>query len=468
MTAPFPPPTAEVLSASFRDPSGFVFRRDGVLYRQVNRRYAEHFAAFHASGLYEALLSDGLLISHETVDVEPPRPEIAELVIRPALVPFISYPYEWCFGQLRDAALATLDIQLLAIQRGMVLKDASAFNIQFVDGRPVLIDTLSFERYRDGQPWTAYRQFCEHFLAPLLLIRDVDPWLGRLPALSADGIPLEVASRLLPLRSWVSPSSLLHVHLHARSVRKYGGRAVPEKVQRRGLSRKALVNLIQGLRHTVAALNWKAVGTEWANYVTEHGYDPGDHAEKRRLVGEMLTGIAPGAVWDLGSNTGEFSRIARATGAFVLSVDMDPVAVERNYRRVLSDAETGIHPLWVDLRNPTPDLGWANVERDSLAGRSRADVVLALALVHHLAITGNVPLPNIARWLARLAPNLVIEFVPKTDPQVGRLLVSREDVFVDYTTEGFEAAFSAEFQLARRVEVGQSGRILYQYERRED
>lgn len=466
MTVPFSPPSsAEVSSASFRDPSGFVFRRDGVLYRQVNRRYAEHFAALHASGLYDVLVAEGMLVAHERVDVESPRPEIAAVLIRPEPVPFISYPYEWCFGQLRDAALVTLDLQLQALAHGMVLKDASAFNIQFRAGRPLLIDTLSFEVYREGEPWSAYRQFCEHFLAPLLLIHDVDPWLGRLPALTADGIPLEVASRLLPWRSRLSASRLLHVHLHARSVRRYGGRAVPKRIQRRGLSQKALINLVQGLRHTVARLDWKAVGTEWADYETQHGYEPADYAEKQRLVAEMLRTIGPAIVWDLGANMGDFSQIARATGAFVLSVDMDPAAVERNYRRIVSEGETGIHPLWVDLQNPSPGLGWANSERDSLTARADADAVLALALVHHLAITGNVPLTSIADWLAQLGPSLIIEFVAKGDPQVQRLLVSREDVFDEYTREGFEAAFERRYQMLECRQIGESGRTIYRYER---
>jgi len=462
---PSPPSSAEVLGASFRDPSGFVFRRDGVLYRQVNRRYAEHFAALHESGLYDALVTEGTLVAHERVEIEALRPEIADVVIRPELIPFISYPYEWCFGQLRDAAMVTLDLQLGALEHGMVLKDASAFNIQFRAGRPVLIDTLSFERYREGEPWSAYRQFCEHFLAPLFLIHDVDPWLGRLSALTADGIPLDLASRLLPWRSYLSASRLLHVHLHARSIRQFGGRAVPKKIQRRGLSRKALMNLVQGLRRTVDSLDWKAAGTEWADYETQHGYEPTDYAEKQRLVTEMLRAIGPATVWDLGANTGDFSRIARAAGAFVLSADVDPAAVERNYQRIVSEGETGIHPLWVDLQNPSSDLGWANSERDSLTARADADAVLALALVHHLAITGNVPLTSIADWLAQLSPNLIIEFVPKQDPQVQRLLVSREDVFDDYSREGFEAAFGRRFNMFECKQVGGTGRVVYRYER---
>lgn len=462
-----PPSSTEALGASYRDPSGFIFLRDGVLYRQVNRRYSEHFAALHASGLYDALVEQGLLVAHERVDVEAARPEVAECVIRPERVPFISYPYEWCFGQLQAAAIATLDVQLLALEHDMVLKDASAFNIQFMGGRPVFIDTLSFEQYSEGEPWAAYRQFCEHFLAPLYLIRDVDPWLNRLSALTVDGVPLDIAARLLPRRTRLSPSTLIHIHLHARSVRQYGGREVPEKVRRRGLSRKALINLIEGLRHTVAGMEWKAAGTEWADYETEHGYAAADHTEKHRHVADAIEAIQPKVAWDLGANTGDFSRIAREAGAFVVAADVDPAAVERNFRRVLADGETGIHPLCMDLRNPSPDLGWANGERESLAARSDADVVLALALVHHLAITGNVPLPAIADWLRQLAPHVVIEFVPKTDPQVGRLLVSREDVFTDYSVEGFEAAFDWHFDTVSRTPIGASGRILYHYERRE-
>ena len=467
MTAADPPSSTEASGASFRDPSGFIFLRDGVVYRQVNRRYAEHFAALHASGLYDALVERRLLIPHERVEIDPPRPEVAECVIRPERVPFVSYPYEWCFGQLQAAAEATLDVQLLALEHDMVVKDASAFNIQFVEGRPVFIDTLSFETYTEGEPWAAYRQFCEHFLAPLLLIRSVDPWLNRLSALTVDGVPLEVASRLLPWKTRLSPSTLIHIHLHARSVRQYGGREVPEKVRQRGLSRKALCNLVEGLRHSVAGLEWKAAGTQWAEYEMEHGYDAGDHSEKQRLVAGAIDRIRPEVAWDLGANTGDFSRIARAGGAFVVAADVDPAAVERNYRRVVEDREPGIHPLWMDLRNPSADLGWANAERDSLAARSNADVVLVLALVHHLAITGNVPLPAIADWLVLLAPHLLIEFVPKADPQVNRLLVSREDIFTDYSIEGFESAFSRHFDTVSRSPIGESGRILFHYERRE-
>lgn len=454
--------TNEIVGGSFRDPSGFVFRRDGVVYRQVNERYIPTFERLEESGLYRELVDTGLLVSHERADVAlPDNSGYPASILRPTQIPFISYPYEWCFSQLKDAALTTLEIQSVALEYGMSLKDASAFNIQFLEGRPILIDTLSFESYEEGKPWVAYRQFCEHFVAPLLLMCRVDPWLGRLSALTADGIPLDVASKLLQWTSWLRPSALLHVHLHARSIRRYGGQSVPRRLEARGLSRSGMKNLIDGLVHTVRSLDWSPEGTEWADYEAEHGYADETMSAKRRIVGELLAAMAPSVAWDLGANTGEFSRMALDAGARVVSMDFDPAAVEQSYRRMRERCESDLHPLWIDLRNPSPYLGWAGVERDSLAARSTADVVLALALVHHLGIGANVPIDRMLDWLATLAPNIVIEFVPKEDPQAQRLLVSRDDVFDEYSRQAFEAGLRARFELRATRELPGSDRVIY-------
>lgn len=455
-----------VVGGSFRDPAGFVFRRDGVVYRQVNTSAVEALTLLESSGLYGELVEAELLVSHADADVSPPSPASAARVIRPEQIPFVSYPYEWCFGQVKDAALATLEIQLVALRHGMSLKDASAFNIQFLRGHPVLIDTLSFEQYEEGRPWVAYRQFCEHFLAPLMLISRVDPWLGRLSALTADGIPLQTASRLLPWTSRLQPAALLHLHLHARTVDRYGGRQVPDRVKSRGLSRRGMQNLIEGLKHSIEKLEWKSEGTEWAEYEVEHGYASESMAAKRHAVLAMLSSTAPAVVWDLGANTGGFSRLALETGASVISMDVDPAAVERNYRRMRANGETELHPLWVDLRSPSPGLGWAENERDGLTARANADCVLALALVHHLAIGGNVPLTNILEWFSSLAPHLIVEFVPKDDPQVRRLLVSREDVFFDYSREGFENVLGLLYDVVEVRDLPRSGRVIYHGVRR--
>lgn len=455
------------VGGSFRDPAGFVFTRQGELFRQVNRRYAPHFAMLKSSGLYRVLTDAGLLVRHEEVDVPPPEPETAACVIRPEPVPFISYPYEWCFSQLQDAARTTLDIQRHALRHGMILKDASAFNIQFLAGRPTLIDSLSLQRYESGEPWVAYRQFCEHFLAPLLLTGNVDPRLARLTAVTPDGIPLELAAQLLPWWTRLRPAILLHIHLHARSIRRYGQRDLPPRVKARRLSLSDLINLTDSLQRTVESLSWEPGYSAWSDYEQQHGYSRGEMEGKRRLVARILDEMSPAVVWDLGANAGEFSRLARHAGSFVVAIDFDPFLVERMYRQMRGAGEQGIHPLWIDLRNPSPPIGWAGEERDSLAARSRADTVLALALVHHLAIGGNVPLRRIARWFAELAPNLIVEFVPKGDPQTQRLLVSREDVFQGYHREGFEAAFRRWYDEVDAVQISDSGRTIFRYQVRQ-
>ncbi len=447
--------------ASFRDPSGFLFFRDGVLYRQINWSYRRHHERLLESGLYDALVGDGLLISHRDAAADLALTAEAYRVIRPEPVGFVSYPYEWCFSQLRDAALTTLRIQRQALAHGMILKDASAYNIQYDEGRPVHIDTLSFEEYQKDTPWVAYRQFCEHFLGPLLLMSQVDIHLGRLLATYLDGVPLALASRLLPRRTWLRFSRLLHIHLHAWLVKRYGRRSIRGSHLDRSVSRRSLDGLVGSLETAVDGLDWRPTGTHWADYPSEHGYSDEALAEKKRLTERMLGRIEPKVVWDLGSNVGVYSRLAASMGAKVIAIDSDPAATELNYREVKRRDERSILPLLVDLRNPSPGLGWAGRERSSLESRGPAQVVLALALVHHLAIGGNVPLPRIADWLARVARHLIIEFVPKADPQTQRLLTSRQDVFAKYTQPEFEREFERRFRVVATEPITGTQRTLY-------
>lgn len=455
-------PTAESapLPASFRDPAGVVFRRDGVLYRQVNAVHREDWERF-TGGLYQRLVDRGLLVAHEEVDVEPIGPG-AIAILRPEPIPFVSYPYEWSFGQLKDAALLTLDLQLAALDAGMSLKDASAYNVQFCNGRPIFIDTLSFETYVEGKPWPAYRQFCQHFLAPLALMAKVDVRLGQLLRVHLDGVPLDLASRLLPRRTWWSPGLLSHLHLHARVQRAYAQTGGERPKSRGGRVPKAgLVALLQGLRRLVEKLEWKPEGTEWGSYYEDTNYTEAAFETKRATVRAFLDAIAPSSLWDLGANTGVFSRLASERGIPTVAFDVDPAAVEKNYRRLRAEGPAPLLPLVLDLTNPSPGLGWASEERDGLLARGPVGCAMALALVHHLAISNNVPLPRIAAFLRRAADHLIIEFVPKEDSQVQRLLSGREDIFPDYHQEGFEAAFQREFVIERRVPIEGSQRTLY-------
>ncbi|HEY9506363.1 MAG TPA: class I SAM-dependent methyltransferase [Gemmatimonadales bacterium] len=459
---------AEALGASYRDPCGFVYTRDGTLYRQVNRVFQDRYKAFLDSGLYAELVEGRLLVPHREVSLDLAASAEAVAILEPERVPFVSYPYEWSFGQLRDAALLTLELQERALARGLTLRDASAYNVQFVTGRPLFIDTLSFEPREAGAPWDGYRQFCEHFLVPLALMSRVDVRLSALLRSHLEGIPLDLGSRLLGRGSWLRPGLLFHVHLHAMAQRRYADRGAgavqggePSAAARRGVSPAAASGLVRSLRGAIESFDWAPSGTEWADYTQDNNYSAAAADSKRQAVIDLLRGLEARTAWDLGANTGEYSRAARQVVPGVVAFDIDPAAVERNYRRIKAEQETGILPLLLDLTNPSPALGWAHRERLSLEERGPADVLLALAVVHHLAIGHNLPLERVAAFLARVGRHLVIEFVPKSDSQVRRLLRDRADIFPDYTREGFEAAFRGHFRIERAVPLAESERTLY-------
>lgn len=449
---------------SFRDPSGTVSLVDGFPVRRVNASYGTHWDAFHSTGLCERLQSAGLLVRHEAsaADALPPG-AIAEL--RPERIPLITHPYEWSFSQLKDAALCTLEIQRHAMDCGMTLKDASAYNIQFLRGRPVLIDTLSFEKARPGAAWIAYGQFCRHFLAPLAMIAHVHPACGTLSRAFLDGIPLDLASRTLPTRTRLAPGLLMHVHAHASAEGKAGDGRTGGKAS---VSDAGLRGLLDSVRGTVEKLQWKPEGTVWADYYDHTNYTPEAFERKRALVDDTWHALWPGfgEVWDMGANTGAFSEIAARHAERVVAWDVDPAAVERHYLRLREAGTENILPLVLDLTNPSPAIGWALAERESLLQRAKPDAVMALALVHHLAIANNVPLPDVASLFASLAPRLLIEFVPKDDSQVQRLLSTREDIFHDYDEHGFERAFAPLFDTVRKSPVEGTQRILYAMEAR--
>jgi len=450
---------AGTVPGSFRDPSGFLFWQHGELYRQVNAGYREHYDHLLASGLYRELLEQGLLIGHEESDLKLARGGAAYKIIRPVLVPFISYPYEWCFSQLKDAALLTLAIQKKALEHGMSLKDASAYNVQFVNGRPLLIDTLSFEICPAGRPWVAYRQFCQHFLAPLALMAHRDVRLNQLSRLYLDGVPLDLASSLLPARTRFRFSLLSHIHLHARSQRRYADK--PVKSNQRPMSRFALLALLNSLENAVNKLNWQPRGSEWAEYYEHTNYSDQALAFKEKLVADSLERLQPRHVWDIGANTGVFSRLASARGIPTVALDIDAAAVEKNYRQCRRAGEKHLLPLVGDVTNPSPGIGWENGERMSLLQRGPVDTILALALVHHLAISNNLPLGKIADFFSRLCRDLIIEFIPKSDSQVQRLLATRDDIFPDYHAAGLEKEFLPYFDIVRREAIAHSERILY-------
>jgi hypothetical protein len=435
-----------------------VFRRNGVIHRRVEARYARHYDRLMASGLYERLVAASQLVPHEEVPLTL-LDRGAYRVLRPEPLQFVSYPYEWCPGQLRAAALLTMDVMQAALEHGLILKDASAFNVQFVGARPLFVDTLSFEIYDEGRPWGAYRQFCEHFLAPLALACARDPRVLGLLRSNLDGVPLALASALLPMRSWFRFGILSHVHLHSRAQSRLSQETAA--ASRARLSRTSLLALIDNLRRTVDGLRRPARRSDWSDYETTCAYSSKARDQKAEVVRRFVEEIRPKLALDLGANTGAFSRIATAAGAFTVSIDADPAVVEANFLRARAEGDERLLPLVMDLANPSPGLGWDSHERKSLSERGPADVVLALALVHHLALSGNVPLTMVAAWLGRLGRCAVVEFVPKDDPQAQRLLAVREDVFDHYDRQHMEEALKLHFTIDAAVELSGSDRVLY-------
>lgn len=439
--------------SSFRDSSGFVFQTDGTVKRQINSGYLATYRKLIGSGLYRTLVHSGLLIPHKELEEAPPSASGA-LVIRPLKIPMVSYPYEWSFGMLRDAALTTLQIHRTALNFGMVLKHASAYNIQFLSGQPMLIDTLSFDSYQEDRPWEAYGQFCRHFLAPLFLMRHTDIRLNQLLRVYIDGIPLDLAARLLNGKG--GAAARLHIAWHAKAS------AVRRRLPGRGiLPLFRQIELVEHLLHTVESMTPGPIDTRWADYDSTANYAADAEQSKTDAIDSLLNGMEGKTVWDFGANDGKYTRLAlKNRAALAVAFDLDPAAVERNYNTVKESGEN-LLPLLLDLTNPSPSIGFANRERPELSARGTPDCILMLALIHHLAISNNLPFAKIAEWLASLTGRLVIEFIPKEDLRVCRLLAHRPDIFSDYHREAFESEFKKFFQLEKSIPLTGSDRILY-------
>jgi len=454
------------IAASFRDPSGFVFERDGRLLRQVNRSFADAWRAFDQSPLRRELVGEGLLVDYQEAPIELAWNELAAAVIEPERVELVTYPWEWSFSQLKDAALLTLDAQDRAAAAGFTLRDASAYNVQFVRGRPVLIDTLSFEPATPEQPWLPYRQFCEQFLAPLALMAYRDVRLGLLMRPFPSGIPLDLASSLLPLRTRISAGLAAHIHLHARAQRRSISPETARQQRTPRVSNLGRTALIDHLRRTIETLPRPRDTSTWSHYEASSSYSPAGTEAKLRIVGDLLE-QAPGRwVWDVGANRGRFSLAAADADRQVVALDSDAGSVDAFYRRLRASGDERILPLVLDIANPSPGVGWELEDHRSLMDRCNADVVLALALIHHLAIARNVPLDRISALFARLSEWLIIEWVPKSDPMVAGMLAHRGDIFSEYEESTFRSALQANFEFVRSEPIPESGRLLHLLRRR--
>jgi len=443
------------VAGSFRDPAGAVFSLDGRILRSVERVAARDYETLRDGGVLQRLTEQFGLIGFREVEtsVLASAERAPAYVLEHPAIPHVSYPYEWCFSQLRRASLLHLALQIAAFDLGAVLSDASAYNVQFLGAEPLFIDILSLRPYRDGEYWSAHRQFCEQFLNPLLLhaycgVRPNAWYRGAL-----EGIQTEDLHRLVPLRRRLSWWYFLHVALPARLQRTAAADG-KRKLRPRPLPPAGYRGMLTQLRRWISALEPpRAPGSVWGSYADDNSYSDAARTAKQRFVAEFVGDTRPETVWDIGCNTGDYAALALASGARrVIGFDADHDALEKAYRRA---AEA----------NPSPDQGWRQAERPGFAGRSTPDAIIALALEHHLAIGRNVPLPDVVRWLVGLAPKGVVEFVEKRDPTVQRMLALRSDIFDDYCAETFETALAREARVVRREVLPGSGRVLFWFDR---
>ena len=455
--------TAQVNSGSFRDPAGIVFDYGGQIYRSILPGGKDDYEAARDSGVYDSLIKDGLLIEHEEVELHDFMPAGTVYCVRHPRIPMISYPWEWPFGLLKQAALLQLEIMERLIPRGLWLRDASALNIQYNGAKPVFIDTLSIGRRIEKSPWVAYGQFCSHFLAPLALAAWTDIRTLALWQSFIDGYPLDLAIKLLSRRKRMRPGILLHLVLHARFQQASGTaeKSATGRLRRfSNVSDAGLLGIIRSLRKTIQGIDWHRVRSQWTDYESIGVYSGKDAAEKATFVENAIKRVGPRMVWDLGANTGKYSRIAAENGSYVVSFDSDRGCTEALFEEVVRKSVRNVLPLHMEIANPSSGLGWANAERMSLKDRGPADMILALALLHHLVFKNSIPLSLIAGWLAYSAPYLVVEFVPPTDPMVLRLTENRVTSHHPYNWDEFQRSFAPHFDFLTQAHLENGRKLL--------
>lgn len=445
-----------------------MLRSEGGVYRLLDERATSDWRAFAASELCRRASADGRLVPTRELDAVPEDLLSADAAgdwvcaLEHEPTPFVSYPYEWSFGMLRDAALLQLELLDEALEEGLTLKDASPYNVQWRGAAPQFIDIGSYVRWRRGEVWIGYRQFCQLFLFPLMLraYKDVpfQPWLrGDLAGIS----PADFTA-LTSWRDRLRPGVLVHGWLQAKMLRRFERSAsdVGGEIRRQGFDKAMIQANVRRLRRLVEGLAWKRGRSEWAEYDQECSYDDEDRRAKEAFVEGALAGRRWRSVWDLGCNTGRFSELAAEHAELVLAIDGDELSIERLYQR--RRGAPGILPLVVDLAQPSPALGWRGRERAPLALRGRPELVLCLALVHHLAIGASIPLEEIVGWLAELGGRLVVELPHRDDPMVERLLRPKTEPHDAYRRERFEQILAARYEIARREPLPGGTRTLYE------
>ena len=465
------------LGSSFRDPEGRIYVASGRVFRGISQLSTNRVRDFIESAYFKeragTQIVNSWIVSPEDVlksGVEEDDVNAWTMWLEHECLPLISYPYEWSFENLKQAACFTLSLLADALKNGYTLKDASAFNVQFVHSKPIFIDILSFVDYSDGDPFIGYKQFCEHFISPLCLTAFADieynHWFrGRL-----DGLDVVETSKALPLSTYFRLQVLMHIHIQAWGIKKITSTSKSASSFRshRRIPQRNLLALVKNLNQFIARLKRKRE-SYWQAYSENTSYDFIDEEAKKHIAKKFIEQSGARKLLDLGCNTGEYSRMAIESGVkTVVGVDLDSGALDLAVKNTRSDSASA-HFLFWDLANPSSKIGWKLEERDALETRiGRIDAVFCFALIHHVVIGRNIPLDEFVNWVCSLAPRGLIEFVPKSDPMTRGLLENREDVFHDYDEMRFEQ-WLAKYTTSITVhKLHHSGRLIFEFEKKLD
>ncbi|MAB48032.1 MAG: nodulation protein NoeA [Flavobacteriaceae bacterium] len=453
-------------SSSFRDPSGYVYIENNEVKRIINPIYFNQYNALSESGFFDKLFKNELLIPHQEVLNSEEK-----VIIKAEKIPFVTYPYEWSFNMYKEAALLTLKLQKYCLENGFSLKDASAFNVTFYKGKAIFIDTLSFDFYVEDTPWRAYKQFITHFFGPLVLAHFHGADQLKLLSNFIDGIPVKMISSMLPTRTKLSPLLYSNIHLLAKLEDKHNEDYKNEsKVAK--LSKMGQLNIIESLYSYIKKLELKEK-SEWGNYYDKTNYSDDAFVEKSSIINSWVKQIKPKNLIDVGGNDGTFVRKLDVTIDTALVGDIDNNAVDFNYKTMKHNREKFMLPFLLDVLNPSPAIGLNNKERDAFINRIKdfaPDITLALAVIHHISLTGNVPFDRSAEFFTGFSKYLIIEFPKRNDSWVQRLLNNKadfKDYFSHYNIDNFENSYTKVFDIVERKSIANSERVLYLLKRKD-
>jgi len=475
------------MAISFRDPDGRLLVIDDRVLRLVTKTGAANLNAFLASAVAKQFVAAGQLVGARIPDAdsikllseylqrENGRDEAHEAVFEHERITFPSFPYEWAPEMLYRAGRLTLDLAESALTEGFGLKDATPYNVLFRGPEPVFVDLLSFERRDPRDPvWKPYAQFVRVFLLPLLASKYFGLELKQLFLASRDGLEPEEVYSLCGIARRLRSPFLTLVSIPTWLASKSGKDQTKIYRERRlgsaGQARYVLDRLFKRLRRLLKKVEPQSDRkSEWSDYVSYNKNHAPDYlAEKQSFIQEALREFKPRNVLDVGCNTGYFSRIAARSGAGVVAIDQDPATVGALWREATTSG-LNILPLVVDLTRPSPSVGWRNGENPSFLARAQGafDLVLMLAVIHHMLVSERVPLNEILSLAVDLTTDLlIVEFVGADDPMFQRLTRGRDHLFKDLTNDAFRSACLQSFDVIHCRRLADANRWIYLLKKR--